>query len=362
MILVYKYGLLPPTVNVEIVYDQMYKATKHYNNIIKVRREFRKKRRAWRASPQLEIAVAKATREVQEAEDRLKQERIRIASKKVDDSFNVELKRARKAKEETMQMWREARKLIVVPQETKTQIAEDFNKRECAIRKESELHFGTYQLVEMAVDRADRDKKLYDKDNRPSDPKFHRWTGEGSVSVQINDGILLVRDIGLDHRVRIENLSPEKRPGKPRYGTLVMRVGPKDAPSWAEWPIKMHRPLPDGQIKRVTVSCQKIGPRTVWEVMFSLAQVDDPYIENRAKTGTVGVKIGWKTTPQGLQAATWHGSDGCSGQLIVGKDIIGGLTKVKSLKSIRDTAFDSCMVLQPWYSGMVIRLDEASPW
>lgn len=178
-----------------------------------------------------------------------------------------------------------------------------------AARAASGLFSGTYQFVEGAADDAARKMPLYDG-VEPNDPCFVRWTGDGAVAVQIDNGGVPCADIfGNDTRLRVDpvdegtwwalrqrdvvltvderrlradlppigwgsTLPPEERvtrwrtrpalererdprprdpedqrvPGRRGPHTMLrMRVGSDGrAAIWGVWPMIMHRGLPEG--------------------------------------------------------------------------------------------------------------------
>src|SRR5690606_5470621 len=89
----------------------------------------------------------------------------------------------------------------------------------------------------------------------------------GAVGVQIQGGISPA-ELADDARVRVtrEALPVPGRGGKPRP-RLRVRIGPDNGT--AEWPIVLHRPIPeDGSIRFVKVTAVRLGRQVRWEVHF----------------------------------------------------------------------------------------------
>lgn len=195
------------------------------------------------------------------------------------------------------------------------------------------LYWGTYQLVEEAEQASRRSTPLYE------DTRWPPWKGEGSVSVQIMKGmspVKLVQDTQVEY-------VPDAERGE-EFGTLRLRIGSTGRrPIWAEWPVRLHRPLPSGcSIKRVTVhrrlggartSNPRSGRRERWEVQFILEM---PLGDPRCGSGVVGIDLGWRRINEELRVCAFADEQGRTGELRLPAKLIGGYRRVESLRKTRD--------------------------
>lgn len=303
MIRVYRYGSLAPTVNANLVRDQMHAAHRYRNQLVEIERGRRlairslipagtdDDKRAWLKSHKSEVAVI--------------------------DERAADLRRG-------------ARALC-------------------------EAHWGTYLLIEDA-DQASRKMPIWD------DPRFVRWEGEGAVSVQLQGG-LDVKGLSSDTQVQLP--APDHR----KHATLRMRIGSEGrAPIWAEFPIKVHRPIPEtARIKCVTMHVRKCGRRDVWSVDFTL-ELPEPIQIEKGSQGIVGVDLGWRVTGNELRVCAFTSEDGKDiGELRLSAHDLGGFERVETLRATRDQKFNeakaSLVALKlVWPEVLAVRAAHMSQW
>jgi hypothetical protein len=174
------------------------------------------------------------------------------------------------------------------------------------------------------------------------DPRWPAWKGEGAISVQLQGGLLLDA-LSTDTQVQIV---PAAHGKTDVYGTLRMRIGStakSRAPVWADFPIKMHRPLPKGSIiKRVTVHRTLGGAKTAnamsgrrehWEAQFV---IEMPLPDPRHGKGIVGVDLGWRRIGGELRVCAFADEEDGAGELRLSERTIGGVRRVDSLRKTRD--------------------------
>ncbi len=289
---VYKYGSLPPTTNKHVVFEQMRLAHRYRNLLTEIERE---RRRAVREI----IANAKETN----------------ADKAVTKARLKEV---------------DAKALLL---------------RKGA-RARCNVYWGTYQLAEAADDQSRKTLGIFE------DPRFIPWSGEGVVSVQLTDGGITEMDLANDTQVQLVQQPPKKpgMPPNPEFKTLRLRVDSdhRRRPIWAEFPVRLHRPLPAAcVIKRVTVRCERISPRTDkpqsgfrehWQVEFVL---EIPKPPAKCGTGVVGVDLGWRVMGDELRVCAWatpqdKAKRRHTGELRLSKEELGGFRRVDTLRSTRD--------------------------
>lgn len=354
---VYRYGLLRPTENLDLVRQQMRDAHRYRNALVEIERGRRAALREAMAElgnvSGQEAAVAAAEARLELAVTALRAERAVTRTRSETDATKAELKAAREARKVVVAALRERRRAA---REDEALIArcDEINELAADLRRNAREHcgvyWGTYLLIE-AEDQAARAAPLYDG-AEPNDPAFVHWSGEGAVGVQLQGGMAATEVFTPDTRLRIDPVDDKAwlsdvRGERRRLSrtTLRMRVGSTGRdPIWAAWPMVMHRALPEGGvIKKATVSLRMIGPREEWSVAIT---VDTSAVLARTDggKGVVAVDIGWRAMPDGgLRVAVWQGDDGATGEIRLSAQVLGGLHKPEELRSIRDTAMNAAL-------------------
>lgn len=358
MIRVYQYGLRPPTLNETLVQEQLKLAHRYYCALLEARNKERDGRRA------LEQGCAAEEQEAVRCQAELnrlltEQAKIRAKARRRADppELRVAIKDARAKRKEANTTLKAARVAMRdAREEEKKKLYDAWLEEQKRLRHASGLRHGTYTAVEDSIDQANKDTPLWDKDapDEPKNPRFPAWNGSGRVGVQIQHGIFaeLLEDCQ-DTRAQ---LSICDRTSKASYGVLRIRIGSESdrSPIWAEWPIKLHRPLPRGaQIKRIMVSARKRGPRMVWTTEMT---VDVPAVAMKEKcgTGVVAVDLGWRIMggetrsitrhwrdiDGHIRVAAWRDDQGNSGTLELYPQLIAALRKKDEIEKLRDDGLD----------------------
>lgn len=330
--IVYRYGLLPPTMEAERVADQMSKAHAYYNRMVELERERRTARdKVLSVGPLLGLDKSIADHETLLLTQRNQKTKDQASIK----SLVAALKELRKTRKEAL-------KTLMERPEIKSglEIADSTDKDAVkAARAACGIYWGTYLQIEAAIQAA----KGY-----PTPPQFHRWTGDGAVSVQLQQGLPLSDLLSTaDTRTQL-SLNPVPIPGRggkplPR---LRLRVGSTEnrAPIMAKWPIIYHRPLPEGaRIKWVKVLRHRTGSHTAWSAHFTMetvAKTPSPTAPGCTAEDILAVNLRWKQVESTTLVADWH--DGTVGaELQVHADVAKRLHKSEDLRSIRDKNFDA---------------------
>ncbi len=348
---IYTYGLpLGPTVGADLVRDQMRLAHRYQNDLIQVERGRRGAVRAEIAGVAdiVEIdrrieALAIELDATREGIQRVRQE----ARKRVRDPEAEE--RAKELREALREARAERKTAQVTLREDgalQARIAE-INARAHALAKALRarcgVYWGTYLLVEAAVDAQRRGRM---------DPRFRRWDGHGRVGVQIQGGMPALALVGgADTRIQIDAVDPRAWTGtraeRRRYSrtTLRLRVGSDGrAPVWATFPMIMHRPLPvDGVVKGAWAQVRRIGTRERWELQV-IVEAESLGSPERAGPRTAALNLGWRARPDGVRVAYVVDSDGHEEEILVPSDIGAKLDHADSIRSIRDREFDAIKV------------------
>lgn len=393
--LVYKYGLLPPVSEAEYVRDQMMLAHRYKNRLIEIERERREgSREVERAAGDVEalrLEKEQAQKDVDDAVLGVKSARAAGRRRAETDAMRERLKLARDRLKLARSRWAEARKTAREDPaiiEKRKSLWQRASERTREARAGNGLHWGTGAIIDQAVEAASK-MPLYAL-GEPADPRFKRWTGEGSVGVQVHQKGATKTGLSVSEAttgsgdarswLRIERaesprgvVADSKRSRKRMYARLHVRLGTREdgSPLMACWPMVMHRPLPSGAIvKRVSVSVRRVGPREEWscELTISCEQTKEGAPKG---SGVVAVDFGWLATPDGLRVATWVDERGCSEQLVLTGRDHEGLLKPDELRSGRDKDFNKALArlvehlrergMPTWMRALTVRKGEREP-
>jgi len=342
---VYRYGLLEPTINGNLVNEQISAAHKYQNKLIELEHA---RRRGRDEALALAPKVAEINAKIAAQEAALESERGSISAQR-SETRSRDVGNPAKAKEiiaSLRVLWSERKvavKEALERPDIKAALAAAGEKHKASVREargSCGVFWGTYLQIEAAVESAA--KSL-------TPPRFRRWTGDGAVSVQLQKGLLVPAMAECqDQRVRITPVATPVpgRGGKP-LPRLMLRVGSDDkrGPVFAEWPIIFHRALPEnGIVKWAKVVRRRVAAHEKWSVHFTVQT--PPASQPKALDGTVlAVNLRWTKKLGGndgegtIIAADW--CDGAtSGAIHVDQAVIGMMEKANDIRSIRDKNFD----------------------
>lgn len=211
-----------------------------------------------------------------------------------------------------------------------------------AARKEASdggLYWGTYLQVEAAADQSQRTTLIGD------DVDTFSPRDEGVLAVQIQSTSPIMADSmmgGADRRVQISaesNSDHKARRGGIRH-ELRVRVGSNGRdPIWSLLHIILHRPLPHERVTWVLLRCRRTAMRYRWEASV-LVDGQSVGVPNQDRAAGVGVDLNWRRVEGGIRTATWVGSDGRMGELVIPEAVSGRAAKSDSLRAIRDRSRD----------------------
>lgn len=203
------------------------------------------------------------------------------------------------------------------------------------------LYWGTYLLVEDAVKRA---AKMSPEYLSPKTKPRHQLSGR--IGTQLMGG-LSVSKVTNDTRVQ---LLPSDR----AKGLFRLRVGTVEGsrqPIWAEFPVKMHRPLPrDAKITWAVVS-RRPGHLTLPWIYHLCLTVQTSIVGEQetpvAKQGTCAINFGWRQVMaeademhDTLRVATLNNDAGIPSHVELPIEIYRRFDKCKDLQSIVDDNFN----------------------
>ena len=352
MIKNYEYGLLDPTVNADLVADQMRLRHRYQNKLVEIERERR-------------VAVAQVLLGHPDAE--VIGTRVEGLVKQLDEA-RLAIKATRKAtrtRSETAIMREHVNAISAELKAVRTELkaakalatddpiiaaalkatSASAEAQVRAARAVCETYWGSYLLAEQAMDAAKKSK---------APPEFRRWTGDGRVSVQLQGGIDRDEAWGGDTQLVIAPVSPTAHDPSARRGerrlasrtTLRMRVQSTDKgkPVWAEWPMILHRPIPEGaRIKVATVSRRRRDCRRWdWRLLLTL-EIPDATIATGPRTGAVALNLGWcQDDNDTVRAGYLVSSDGTVDRpVLVERQVIERVEKSEAIRSQRDQNLDA---------------------
>lgn len=308
---VYRYGVLAPTHNADVVRAQMRAGHQYKNRLIEIENGRRDAQRVLEVDSGLravlddavatEDAVAAVLRRISEHRDAYRTRATPVA-------LSLELSAAKEAAKGArlrLSQKRAELRADVALADRRAEIDETaLNLRKNA-RAHCGVYWGTYLLAESAVDASVKSVPLWEGP-QANNLRFARWEGEGAVGVQIQGGVD-PEDLDGNTQIRIVNAAvphgpkadPNSRRSRERNRRVVLhlRVG-SDAqrrPVWAEFPMLMHRPIPPGsRLKGAVVYLRMIGPREEWSVCLTL---EIPAPAPSPGRGIVALHLGWRVLP-----------------------------------------------------------------
>jgi len=354
--IVYRYGLLEPTVGAELVHQQIRLAHVYRNRLCELERIRRQKVREtigehldmapvvqaiaklWELREQARLAIRAARSSSRRRDERPEmRERVR--------EINAYLRGARAVAKVLKSAVREDPQVQARIGRVNAEHAEEMR----AARAASGVYWGTYLLAERAADDARRDAKI--------NPAFRRWDGSGDVAVQIQKGMTVGEASGCDDPRFQLSLTAQAVPGRkgrtrergkplPR---VRLRVGSDDdrQPIWAEWPVVLHRALPkDGIIKWARARRKRVGTKFRWHLLIT---VETQERRESCGAGAVAVDIGWRQMHDGIRVAYWRNERGQHGELRIEPEVTSGQAKADELQGLRKDKFNVAIAqLRAW--------------
>lgn len=209
------------------------------------------------------------------------------------------------------------------------------------LRELSNLYWGNYLVCEQACQSF--------RSGPP--PRFRRFDGQGSVTVQLQGG-LSVADLfgGADSRLRLVPVG-----GTKRAAVVWLRVGSEGrAPVWCVASVVLHRlPPDDAVVKWARLCVRRVGTREEWELQLVLSREVGWEKEGGGEKGVVAINPGWRVMEDGsLRVATWVGDDGQVGELRLPAREVSVRDHAGELRGLRDRLFDQAKIrLQEWLRG-----------
>lgn len=212
---------------------------------------------------------------------------------------------------------------------------EKWHKAACKqLEQESGVGWGTRAVVRESVKRSG------------PPPQFKRWNGDGTIAVQIQGGMTFGEALsGNDSRLTIDPL-----PDNPWSGSrskakttahLTVGIDRNHEPVTISVRINITRPIPDdAQIKWVKLVRKRTAQKDQWSFHLTLER-ESWEKGDAAKSGRVGVDIGWRLVKDGLRVAYWVGDDGQEGSLVIPRRELHRYGIPSEIRQDRDERFDA---------------------
>lgn len=368
----YKYGLLPPTENADLVHSRFRLAHQYRNTLNEIECGRRAAVRLLTRENdenirQLESDLLSAQETEKKIAVEIKSQHSQMRSRLSTQTDKEDFKVARGKCKECKRLLNEARHLLKSDPKISKEL-ELINERAKQLihsaREYCGVYWGTYLLVEDAMDKV-RKMPLYDG-VRDNNPKYVSWKQEGSIGVQIQGG-LDAKDIFRGNtQIRIDTINDKafyadtrSERKKAQRTVLHIRIGSTKGqpdkkgkmkgagkPIWASFPMVMHRPLPDGAvIKTAKVHLKRVANCDVWEVDMSV-DISKCLVPTSTAKGSVSIDLGWREMKDKegklshYRISTYCGEDKQLGEIKLSPDIVSGIRKASELKSVRDDNFN----------------------
>jgi len=345
---IYRYGALPPTHNLDAAFEQLRAAHRYRNKLVEIERDRRDKTAAVvsAASPDLaglESQYAELGERTAAAAKQIKATNQRARAQRATPEQKAVLRKLRAECKDVYSRLKEAKALAYKSLEARTALdqadAAALNAAKKA-RAECECYWGTYLQVEQGLSGI----------RKGAPPRFLRWTGNGKLAVQIQGGMSREEAEHGDGRLRI---ATTERRGKAT--NVYLRIGTNEdrSPIWAVVPVIFHRPIPDdARIKWVYLTARRVACHTRWHVCFVLSRAEGWRKPDLATSGTVAVDLGWRLLDHGLRVGYWRGSDGGSEEILLPTRDVARWQKADDLRAIRGERFNGVVDwLAKWLAG-----------
>jgi hypothetical protein len=266
------------------------------------------------------------------------------------------------AKKEELKVLREERKRLraEIKERIKPQCQElEAQRRAQAKRLRQEfaaygLYWGNYNAVWDSYNRARQAMFKRRAQGGPSRLNFHRFTGEGRLTVQLQGGLSPQELLsGASGQIQIDPV-PEEAWSHPRRGVrralrrttgrIRVRSGEGNKPVWFEFPLVLHRPLPrDGRIKQAQLSRKRVGRDWRWRLNIT---VDEPAAQPRQHfRGEIALDIGWRKLEDAVRIAAWRDDRGRTGEVRLDESYLRVNERLIGLQSTIDGQFETVRAL-----------------
>lgn len=275
----------------------------------------------WKQFPELqriEERFAALDAELTELVEAAKQQRIQARSTKIDGTLRDQIKTKRAEIRELRAERRDAKtRTYLLAKPLLTDARNDrraYTKSLYRVSVDGGLYWANFNEVTAHHETAIRQLSAARKAGKPADLRFRRWTGEGTLAVQLQ------RDAGRPQRTpaliasdrspwrNVFSLSPAHDPaawaemtrGEQRRaarGIARFRIGSGDTAKMIEMPVIVHRPIPpEADIAMVRITRRRLAGRFK---CFVSVVVRLPSIPQRTEGQVVTLHAGWRSLGDG---------------------------------------------------------------
>jgi Putative transposase DNA-binding domain len=216
------------------------------------------------------------------------------------------------------------------------------------LRKEYSQKLGLFWPNYLQNERAARQAQF-----QPCDPKFHRWTGEGQLAIQIQNGLSpkelfdcqsqLLRLIPPDPSYIRANGAIRGRAGQTKALFRIESTG-GSTPRWVTLNVLMTRALPENGLIKWAFLKRKKKVSAAGKTYVSITRDYDYYLclmvseppSQLTLKGKVALEVGWRLMEGGLRVAVYYDGVGSARELYLPATYVDRWNKKKSLESIID--------------------------
>lgn len=354
---VYVYGCLSPTQGEEAMLTEMRRRNDYWNKLVEIEHEYRAKVREAIAVPDDPVAALRQERDALREE--IKASRNRNQTRKVDvDKLKTRIAEIKAVLPQVVAETKEKRKAMTqANKETLDKLEKERQKKAKEARKASGLYWCNYDSVEKVYNTA-RQRAMREGKNL----KFHRWTGEGKLSLRWQQGLPVEQVFSSNNTmlqidpVPVEAWESPVRSIRRKAARTVVRFricsDETRRPVWAEFPCVLHRPLPfDEEIRSAEIIRERAGNSYRYKLAVTVTNTQNRVSLPRPKTA-IAIDLGWRLVQDGLRVAYWVDTEGEEGEVILPARDLAAFDQVEQLRSWIDEHFNAAKeVLTAWLAS-----------
>jgi rubrerythrin len=264
--------------------------------------------------------------------------------------------------EEHRKEYWEARKAIFKREDVREELKELDNQEYENARGQwltAGLHWCNQEEVKLAWQKAKK---------RPGDLRFHSSRDGGKLTVRWQKGVPAKELFqGLNNMCRLVPVpsdaytSPVRsvRRRLSRSSLLIRIASEKRAPVWLVLPCFLHREIPEGLVRSVSVLRERVGTQWRWKMTVV---VEVPVAAPSGNDDIIAIDLGWRKMPDGLRVAYWSDSKGQNGSVVLPNEWLDRIKKVEDLQSIRDLRFNEAIGNLKKWIGYMTEIDMLPEW
>lgn len=352
---VYEYGCLAPIAGEAALVEEIHRKQQLWNKLVEIERAHREKVREILVVPDDPVPVL--LEQLKAIREEIKAARKKERSGKADVSglqeqavrLREQIGAAKAERDVAKKAAAEANRPVL------DQLEKERRTAVKAAAKESGLYWINYEDVVNSYEQARR-KAMREK----TELKFHRWTGEGKVTIRYQRGLPVPGVFEQDTRLQINPVPQEAwdspvRGVRRKLARTVIRLrvtsDEKKKTVWVELPMVMHRPLPpESEIRSASIVRQRVGRKWRYKAVITATITESHQLHGR---GVVGIDLGWRQVEGGLRVAYWADDNGDHDALLLPPEVLYEFNKLPDLRAIRDQHFNEIKAeLSDWLANI----------